>query len=251
MPVLPPNPALISTAGDFIKDALTEIAVLEAGEEIGADDAAFCLRKLNRLLDSFNARDAVVFNVNFSTFNLQANHQPHTIGPGGDFDVPLRPVRIEAANLILNNANPATNIPIAIRDDQWWANNRVQGLPSTYPTDLYYSPDFPLGNCYFWPVPQAIWPVQLELWSNFAMVADLTDPIGYPQGYWDAIVYTLALTLCPAFQRPPDPVLVAAQMKAMATIVSNNSKASRIDLGGPTTGVAKGHWDWRTGGIRG
>lgn len=257
MPVLSSNPATSSTAQDIIKDALYEINALAAGEEIGSDDAAFCMRKLNRLFDTFNAREAVIFNVNFTNYQLQTNHQPHTIGPGGDFDTDPkpRPVKIVAANLILQPGVPAVNIPITIRDDAWWANNRVQGLASTYPTDLYYSPDWPLGACNFWPVPQTAYQVQLETWNEFTQVTALTDVISYPQGYWDAIVYTLALTLCPAFEKPANPILVAAQMKAMAAIIGNNSAPLRMDLNdaGLPTGrsVSRGHWDWRTGGIRG
>jgi hypothetical protein len=142
-------------------------------------------------------------------------------------------------------------MPMGIRDDAWWADNRVQALTSTYPTDVYYSADFPLGSVYFWPVPTTAYDVQLETWVNFAAVRDLTDAIQYPQGYWDAIVYTLAVTLCPAFTVQPSQVLLAAQSKAWSGVMQNNNQPPRISLsdsGMPGRGK-RGHFDWRTGGI--
>jgi hypothetical protein len=40
MPNLAPNPAIQSTAGDIIKDALYELNALSVGEEIQSDDGS-------------------------------------------------------------------------------------------------------------------------------------------------------------------------------------------------------------------
>lgn len=251
MPNLPSNPAITSTAGDIIKDALYELNALSAGEEIQPDDAAFCLRKLNRILDQFNARSLMIYNVNFNSYTLQANHQPTTIGPGGDWDQTVRPAKIVAANLVFPGSTNV-NLPMGIRDDAWWANNRVQGLVSSVPTDLYYSDDFPLGKLYFWPVSSVSYQVQLETWVSFTLLTKLDDQFIYPQGYWEAIVVTLAISLAPAMTGgQASPILMAAYQKAMGVVQGLNSAAPRINLrdSGMTDKGSRGHFDWRTGGI--
>jgi len=252
MPVLPSNPATTSKAMDFITDAMLEIGVLAQGEVPSADEGAACLRKLNRLLDTMNARRALIYNVNFTTYTLLTNHQPHTIGPGGDFNVPTRPERIVSAQLVLNTSNPAVNLPLNLRDDAWWANNRVPSLAASVPTDLYYSPDFALGKIFLWPIPTTAYQLQIETWEPFTLLKSTTDPIAYPPGYWDAIVYTLAITLAPSFHAELHPALVAAQKAAMAAVINNNLESPRIDIrgAGVPSKTGGGHFDWRTGGIR-
>lgn len=68
------------TALDLITDAYLEAAIIEAGEVLGADDAAFGLNKLNRLSDSFNAEELNLFATDFLQFTLVPSVQPLTIG---------------------------------------------------------------------------------------------------------------------------------------------------------------------------
>lgn len=223
------NNAVSVSPGDLIASALREIGVLAAGETASGEDALWGLEKLQRLIDSFNAQREIVFNQNFALYTLQANHAPHTIGPGGDFNVPIRPVEVVSASFILNggSANPV-DLPIFIRDDDWWAANPLKSLTSSVVTDLYYSPTSPLGQLNFYPISNVAFPVRLETWNSLAQAIDLRTALGFVQGYWDAIVLTLALSLCPSFEKQPSPVLVAQQLKAMQIITGNNDKAPRI-----------------------
>jgi|SRR5581483_2523945 len=215
-------------SGELIESALLELGVLAPGEKPEAQDYAFCLRKLQRIIDQFNARRECIFNVNFSRFTLKTNHAPHTIGPGGDFVTTVRPVRLVAANLVLTTSAPNIDLPIKVEDDAWWANQRVKDLTSTLPTHVYYSPDVPQGNLYFWPVPTVANDVRLELWSNLYSPVLVADKISMPQGYWEAIVNTLAVRCAPGFEKTPSPVLLREETKAMQVIESNNAGPPRI-----------------------
>lgn len=220
---------------DLISSALIEIGALSPGEDVPANNSAWVLEKLQRLIDQLNARREIIYNVNFSLFNLQANHSPHTIGPTGDFPVSLRPVKIVAASFVLNggSTNPV-DTPINVRDDDWWAANPLKSQTSSICTDLYYSPDSPNGSCYFWPIPNVIAPVRLEMWNGIAQAINYTTKLGFVQGYWDAIVLTLALRIFSGFfpQQQPSPMLVASQREAMRAIIGNNSDAPRIRTDG-------------------
>jgi len=236
---------------DLLTAAMLEITVLEAGETPSAEDANWSLQKLQRLCDKLNAYRQAIYNVTFQVFNLQANQTP-TIGPTGDFVATQRPVRIVAASWILNpgtGSNEADN-PIRIRDDQWWAANPTKQLTSSIATDLYYSPDEPNGTLNFWPISTVANPVRLELWVNLAIPLDLTTVLTFPQGYWDAIVLSLALELCSGFGKEPTPTLDRRQREAMKIIMGNNAPPPRIctDYSMPNSGGwGRPDFDYLTG----
>lgn len=224
------NQAVVVSALDLVTSALTDINVVAAGEQPSPEDAALGLEKLQRLIDQWNARRDLIFAVSFPVFTLQANHAPHTIGPGGDFNVPVRPVQVISAAFILNSAtaNPV-DTPIRIRDAEWWAANPLKSLVSSIVTELYYEPASPLGQLNFFPISNVANPVRLQIWSSLSQAINLQGKLGFVQGYWEAVVADLAVRCCPPFERPVTPDLRAAQNQAMRIIEANNNKPPRID----------------------
>lgn len=241
------------SALDLIKEALMEIGAYSQGETPSAEDAAFGLSKLNRALDSWSAKKLNLYNVDFNSYTLTPSLQPHTIGPtGATFTVAQRPVRIENAAIIINTSSPNVRCPLNIRNDDWWANLRVRDVMTSLPTDVYYSPSWPNGSLYLWPVPTLAYGIELETWTLLSQIPNLTTTISLPPGYQDALTYTLALTLCPAFAKPADPVLVAAWQKAMQIIQSVNSTAPLMttrDFGMPRAGPERPYFNYLTGGF--
>lgn len=236
-----PN-SLTVTALSLVNAAGQEIGALAAGESFSSDDQAWVLQKLQRVIDTFNAKRTMVYANIFSTFTLQANLTPHTIGPTGTFAVTQRPVEIPTIGLILVNTTPATvEIPLTPRDKDWWADQRVKNLTSAIPTDYYYEPDWPNGSIFFWPVPNAVNNVLLQLRG---VITELTTPaqtFTMPPAYWDLIIYTLAIAISPSFDRPVTPDLRQLQMEAIRTVQGNNVKSPRGatgDAGMP--GVSRG-----------
>lgn len=217
------NQAVSVTPYDLIKSALKDAAILGIGEELSDPEAVDGLEKLQRLIDTLNAMREMIFSVSFQQFNLQANHSPHTIGPAGDFNVPLRPVRIQSAAFILNSGtNNPVDTPIKVRGDRWWADNPLKSMTSSICTDLYYSPDQPLGNCNFWPICNVANPVRLQMWLNLSQAVDLQTPIGFVQGYWELIVSSLAISLGPMYGKEASPTLVAINQRAQRAVLDNN-----------------------------
>lgn len=245
MPIVLSGNSITVTALDVIKAAMLEIGVLAAGENPSNEESSWVLQKLQRLIDRYNARLPMIWNVNFTQFTPPANKQPITIGPGGaaDLNVTLRPPEIMSASLILPG-NPAVEIPINIRDDKWWADNRIKGLTSVYPTSLYYSPDSPLGNIYLWPIPTAVNNIRLQMRTVIAQLANYAATFAMPPGYWDAIVYPLAVSLCPSFERTATPELVQLSREAIKAIQSNNMTSPRSKNDVPTVSSSQGHTDF-------
>lgn len=219
---------------DIATDALFEIGVLGIDTPVPtAAQAQRCLRIANRELDAWAALKRFVYAVTFQQFTLTPNHQPHLIGPGpgltaADFTVPQRPVRVEGANLVLNNVAPNVDLELTLRDRAWWNAQTVKSIATEVPTDLYYEPDWPNGSLFLWPVPTFAYGIRLELWTLIAQFAAITDTFSMPPAYRRAVVLTLAERACRPFGRPPMPDLITDAREARAALQTNNISSPRI-----------------------
>jgi hypothetical protein len=253
MPVNPAiNPALKTYAFlDIAIDAMIEVSLLSPGEPSDADITQWVFRKANYLLDEWAAQGTFVYSVGFQRFQLVPNLSPHTIGAGtptlaANFPVAQRPVDIESASILLPGTNGQfVDTPLAVEDDDWWAQNPLKGQISSLPTHLYYSADNPNGNCYFWPISSVAFQTRLRLWSLLAQFSSVNDPIDGPGGSGilpPAYRQAIMLTLAEQIGGKPDPTLSERARKARAAIMGNNMLAPRIrtDGGGiPSSGQRK------------
>lgn len=227
---------LTYTVEDICTDAAIEIGLIAPGETLSGEIGQWIFRKANSLLDTWAARKNYVYATTINTYTLVPNLNPHTIGPTGTFVVPQRPVKIVAANIILNNVTPNVEVPLVIRDDEWYmTDTTIKDLKSQQPTDLYYSAAWPNGQLYFWPVPNLAYGVRLEVWQLLAQFDDITDPIGgpggtqtLPPGYRNALMLTLAQTLLPGAERDSHPVLAVAAAAAREAVFGNNNVPPRM-----------------------
>lgn len=218
-----------TTARDIIKNAMYEVNILAAGEEPSNDDANFCLSKLNRQFDNWNAESLFIFGTFFFQGTLTPGKNPHTMGSAGsgaDFIVPTaRPPRIDLANLVLTDQSPVIYRPIDIVDEAWWMALAIPDLQTSIPYKLYPNYGWPLAQLYLWPVPTKNYDIRLNLWTLFSSLA-LTDTFTLPPGYEDAVTLSLAESIAPAFGAVISPEIANAAMAARARVKSLNSEAS-------------------------
>jgi hypothetical protein len=163
-----------------------------------------------------------------------------------------RPAKIVSASIIQNGIKIGR---LNIRDDEWWANNRTTQIATSVPTDLYYSADFPNGQMFIWPIQTAAYTLELETWVNLADIADFTYPFYLPQGYRDAVTYSLAESLCPSYQvnQATVAMLFEAARRARAKVTDANSTSPLIatrDAGIPDgRGGSGAYFNWMNGNI--
>lgn len=260
MPILPPRPGPIPAQApggtcsfkgiDVITQAMLEAGIIDPNETVEGAEATTGLTKLNRMLDSWNADERYVYAEQFNQYRLQPNLQPHTIGPSGTFIVNQRPVKIIDANIILNaGTNNEVRSPVWIRDAEWWASKPAFNVATTLPTDLYYESDWPNGSLFLWAVPTTAYPLELVTWTLLNQL-QLNSSFCLPPGYLDAVVYSLAVALCPSFGKEVSPTLAALTLKALARIEGPNLQSPRIatrDLGMPESGKQRPYFNWLTG----
>jgi hypothetical protein len=207
---------------------------------------------LNQLVDYWAARACYAWTTTFTTWTLSPGHQPHLIGPNlvtPDFAVNTRPVSIRSANLILTDTNPPVDQPINIRDSAWWAAQRVKGIQTSIPTDLYYEPDVPNGQLWFWPIPNTGYGLRLEGMVVLQQFQSLTDCFIAPQAYLAAVALTLAEELSDIWGTTPPPNLARRALKARDALQSNNNLAPRISSAdwGTSTSPSAGDFNYMTG----
>lgn len=197
---------------------------------------------LNQLIDYWAARDCYAYTTAFNVYTLTPSHQPTLIGPGltaPDWNSnSLRPTGITSAAVILPSG---IDIPINIRDNAWWAAQRVKSIQSAIPTDLYYQADSPNGLIWFWPIPLAAYGCRLETTVLLKQFTTLDDAFIAPQAYLAAISLTLAEELTDVWQVPAPPNLARRALKARDALQSNNNLPPRIstaDWGAGTSPTA-------------
>lgn len=237
----------------IISDAYDEIGVYSVGEQVSAAESAYGLRKLNQLFDDWNAQRCGVYAQQFVTYTLTPSLSPHTIGPTGTFTVAQRPVTLDGANLILDNASPASYLPITLRDADWWDAQTTPTIETSTPTDVYYQPSWPNGQLFFWPVPSQAYDVELQTRVLLSSAVTLDDDFSLPPGYQTAITLTLAERLAPGLGKPPRPDLAAQAAAARARVFANNDVTPRVasaDYGmqGPGGGI-RADFFWPNGSV--
>lgn len=252
-------PATPVTGNDLVVSALMELGVVGIGETPEGSLADFVLQKANRLIDTWNAKRQAVWAVDFLTFTLTAGLQPIRIGPTGDFVVAQRPVSIDAANIILTNTSPNTRVPVYVHSDPaWWMSVSTPSTTSDLPSDLFYNPsmvattgDPENGDIYLWAKQSFPYDIELMVRVVLAEIAYTTN-ITMPQGYWDALVLTLAEDCATPLKRVASPLMRQKAKDARAQIFANNTIVPSIttaDAGMPTRamGSKRSNWNWLNG----
>lgn len=243
------------TGLDVVKGALFELGVLEAGQEPEGSVADFVLSKGNRLIDNWNAKRQAIFAVDFLTFTLVAGTQPLTIGPAAstpNFTVTQRPVSIDAANIIITNN---IRVPVTVHTDpQWWMSVQTPAIQTSLPSDLYYNPGWPLGQIYLYCLQSYPYTLELLVRQVLAELAFATNLV-MPQGYWDALILTLAEDCATPLKVQPKPLMLKKAAEARATIFDNNTVVPTIQTAQPgmvaKTGGHRSNWLWDNGTVGG
>jgi P22 tail accessory factor len=236
------------TPGDLIAIALKTAGVIGIGQTADYQDTSDVFVILNAMIGQWSRKRFLIPNlVDVATTSTGA--QSYTIGPGGTFNVP-RPDRIEAAycRLLPVLSTGSVDFPLDIIDaHEDYADLVLKELVS-FPMALFYDSAWPLGNLFFYPVPNAQFELHVVIKNTIAQFAGLTTVINLPPEYTDALIWNLACRIRPLYQLAPDPSLVALAATALNTIRGANAQIPRLRM---PSGLPSGRGRWPGHGITG
>ena len=228
------------TAEDLVESAMLLVGVIGRGQSATTQELDDGLAVLNAILDHWNQRRELIYEVSRNEFVLTASKNPHTIGlavsgtPGtqdGDIGT-ARPQMIEEAAVIPSGA--AFELPVKILTGKEYRDLPNKGLSSSYPTDLWYEREWPLGKIWLWPTPSEAAKLIYYVWQQLPSGLALADLVNVPPGYLRALRYNLAIEIAPEYGKMLDEtgeVRMIAQ-SSMAHLAALNLDKRMVDSSG-------------------
>lgn len=204
----------MSTVLDLLTDGLTTVGELGQGETLAPEDSAYCLSRLNSMLDSWSTERLYVPFVATARYPLIASKGNYTIGQTGTTDIAApRPIAIEDAAILLQVGSGFTRHPLTIISQQEYALIADQGAIGNTPEKLWCDFNYPNAAIIIWPTPTCPVATQLELvtWSPVSQFSTVNATVTLPPGYYSAILWNLCVEIMPGYDLAPNPTI---QMRA-------------------------------------
>jgi hypothetical protein len=178
----------MGTARTIVTDAQKLLGVWEKGSSLDATEGADGLRKLNGLIETLNNEYLMIYQTVQRTHALTAGTAQYTIGSGGTIST-TRPLRIDTAY-----TRDSSNIdhPITIINNQEWSEICYKPVGNTYPTVLYYRPNYPLGAVNLYPEPSSGLTLYMECWDQIASFSTIDTSASLPPAYEYMLTYNLS-----------------------------------------------------------
>lgn len=253
-----------ATASDIITDAMIEALGISVGEPIAADEMAFGLRTLNRMMGMYSIIRSFCYDLSAPVYAFNAVKNNWTIGPiGADFTGP-RPTRVLSARLIVTGTSPLIYLPIDVIEEDEWNMLTVRAIPTAIPSRLFYDsgytsvgltagvPNPGYGTLWFYGQPRSGYQVELTIplqLTNFTALSGAGAYFIFPPGAEEWIVTTLAERLSTSYRRPISQDLKDRARKARAAWVALNSKSPVSASDYPGGGRGGDGWNWLSGGF--
>lgn len=219
----------MATALDLIQGAMKLLGVLSPDAALTSGEQSDGLTALNDLLEGWALNPTNVHKPTLSAV-VTLGDNPHTLGSGGDWDLP-RPIRVDAIQAQISTGEDRAVTLIGWED---YAAIRLKGLATDCPEFAYIANDYPLTKVYLYPVPAA--GMQLSIWTiqPLQSFAATSTTVSLPPGYVKAIKENLAVAMAPSFGIP-----VSADLGRMAA--ASLRQIQRLNVRVPTLQVPPGY----------
>lgn len=211
-------------ATEIIKDALILISGIEDDETPTDNQLQYAMRHLNRMAKAWSVKGMKVWQWQEATLPLVVGQEEYEIGPtGADLVIP-KPLAIANGRRLQNGIE--TPIDIKSRNEYMNQTNKA-GAPS-YPSYIYFQPGIENAEIYVWSSPAAADSINFSYKSYIEDFDSLDNTPCFPSEWLEALVYGLAMRLCPMYS-------VTGQDKdhivAMATLLLEEAETSDTDQG--------------------
>lgn len=246
---------------DLFTDILQTLGVLGAAQSAPyAEDAELLRRIWNRMAGQWATRRRFGSFVQEQAFPFGTSKVSYTIGnaansPAPDFAVSSgnAPSSILYAQLVMTNVTPNVQLQMAVINVDQWQEISIPTLPSQFPNTLYYvRPGSTLnGTLRPWPTSPTQTSFQLDLswWNQTIPIlgADITTPVGLPDGCEEALLLTMAEKAWLRFPKRTDlPELKAQASKARSDYQSPNVPPPKLNTNDGLSNQRASGFNWLT-----
>lgn len=212
------------TGTEVIVAALQELGILVSGGTPSANDSAWGLGKLNRMLKSWAASGLNLHYRIEESFSLVGGTSSYTIGSGATFDT-VRPNVIEQAFI----RDSGHDYPLGIRPvAEYWAI--TEKSTEDRPLKLYYDPTYPNGIIYLYYTPNSAYALHIVSQKPLLTYASAGTEIVLPGEYEDCLVLNLAIQMASRYG-----ISTSRDLQLSARGASDNVRA--LNLAGQMKGV--------------
>lgn len=212
--------------------SLKEAGIIGVGQMAGPEDMKDALTRLNWMIAQWRRKRWLVYRL--KTLECPSTGaQSYTVGPGGDYDTPIRPPRIESAFLRQDTPSYPNQLdyPLEILTSREDYNRIPLKALASFPQYVWYDNAYPMGVLYPWPVPQAsLYSVHISVLDELVQITDINDDLVLPEEYYAAINTNLAIILRDAYDLPAKPVLIARAKDALNVIKGSNAQIARLGM---------------------
>lgn len=213
----------MTTAAEIIADALAEIGVIGATDTPEAEDYAFCLRKLNQILERWS-NSRLAFPVLTEISIALTGAQTYTLGPATST---VRPLKIENATAVDVNG---TEYPVTVITRAEWDAIPVKDVSGGPPDWVWYQASNTNGTVNVYPKASG-YTLRLDCQTLLASFATTSVELALPEGYAQALTLSLAAEIAPAYARPVSQDTRRNLASVMAGIRSTNAEPVYLDVG--------------------
>lgn len=215
----------MATYNDLITRAYKLAGVLGDGASMSGDQSETGLAALNELIDSWNSDNLNIYNIDILMIPIVGGQQTYTVGPGGSFNIPVRPPMIEAAWFRYVTVTPYVDLPIYLLSQQDWGNITSKGITGNLSQYGFYDGAFPLSNFNLWPIPNgAAGNLIIHAAHLLNSTVALTDTVALPPAYAMGIRYNLAMLLAAENQLEPAITVVNTAVRTKRLMEENNGQ---------------------------
>lgn len=222
------NVGQLYTGFDLVKASMRLIQVSAADTDLTAAELSDGIQSLNRMLDQWGVEELMLYQVVRETLPLVASQNPYTIGSNGDLNT-IRPTKIVDAYLTIQTGSLPVDYPMQVINYDDYNAIRLKTLSTNFPSYLYYEPSFPLGKIYIYPIcAVSSESITITSWKPLWLINDPTCYLELPPGYWEAIVFNLAVRIAEEYQFDIRPTTVALATNALRIIKRMNQRTPTL-----------------------
>jgi len=223
----------MTTVNDVITEAFRKSGLLGLGQTMDGGDIVSAVADFNDMVSQWNSKRWMVWDlVDIGITSTGANS--YTVGPSGQFNVAVRPARLEAAyqrQLVAAGLNVDTPIEIIPSFEEY---SRLS-LKTLVSFGLYAFLDsaYPTATLYIYPSPNAsVYAIHILIKNAIPVytVATIASTLNIPPAYIAALKFNLAKRLRQAYGKGlrPDMELNTLARDSLDTIKQMNLQVSEL-----------------------